>query len=187
MGQSNSLITQFRGTRSVAVLMAESRCSHITINAQYARYLPKGQFRDAGAYPLCAPSADVSSVTKKLGGWVVQTLSASTLVRTAACGSDCNVDVGSDQWVAGWAQLRHRLGTRWWHDIVLICHVAILAQAGGPIFCPPSTNPKLVNLCSFRARGCTRQCHNYPGHIVNSVVCMYQLFKEEQSANPASL
>ena len=63
----------------------------------------KGSSGEAIAFPVRASSADVSSVTKKLGGWVVQTLSASTLVRTAACGSDCNVDVGSDHRAEGWA------------------------------------------------------------------------------------
>ena len=63
----------------------------------------KGSSARLSHIPVRASSADVSSVTKKLGGWVVQTLSASTLVRTAACGSDCNVDVGSDHRADGWA------------------------------------------------------------------------------------
>ena len=64
--------------------------------------------------PVRAPSADVSSFTKKLGGWVAPTLSAATFVLTAACGSDGNVVVDSVR-KGGWVG---SVGTPAWYKMV---------------------------------------------------------------------
>ena len=92
------------GTRSVSTTKVEFRDVVTLANGEVRSVsILKGSSARLSHIPVRASSADVSSVTKKLGGWVVQTLSPSTLVRTAACGSDCNVVGDSDHRAAGWA------------------------------------------------------------------------------------